>query len=173
MIIANGESDNVLTYAGKHGKLGELIGKTVMAAVKESLHLHMGLSAKSQHSIGARLKRYQVAEKAFCDKLDQFPDVNMAKADFVHQLHLLDGNKEMVIYTSLFVHLLDQLQWGLLSLNETVIGGEMILGQIAATYSIEWQAQEGSWTEPEACIDFMLDRFVTIVTMVAIALNKN
>ena len=42
MIIANTESDNLLTYAGQHGKLGELIGVTVMDAVRQSLDRHMG-----------------------------------------------------------------------------------------------------------------------------------
>src|SRR5690606_26978843 len=49
--VSNAESDIVLTNAGKHTRLGELIGKTVKDAVKEALFKQAGICANSQHSL--------------------------------------------------------------------------------------------------------------------------
>ncbi len=169
MIIANAESDNVLTYAGKHGKLGELIGRMVMQAVTESLEKHMGLSKESQHSMVARLKRYHVTEKTFCDKFNESTACKMTMADFVHRIHSVDGNGEMVAFTSLFVHLLDQLNWGLIAVNEMVSAGNSLLIQMAKYFKNDWMAKEVSVTDEKDCIQSMLDNFVAVICAGAVA----
>ena len=106
VIITDPDSPNRLTYAGKHSKLGELIGRTVMKAVKKALFLQTGLSPEQQFNIFSRIGRYGINH----DKLlKEKPDLDR------HQLDTLSNRADMVSLTSLYVHLLDQLSWGLLS----------------------------------------------------------
>lgn len=125
MVIANGESENCLTYAGKHGKLGELIGRTVMAAVKESLEKHMGLSVLSQHNMLARVKRYKISENDFIE------NISFDKAEALEQLHQISQDSQILLYTSWLVHLWDQDDWGLISKEETQLGQEILIAQLA------------------------------------------
>lgn len=172
MVIANAESDNTLTYAGKHGKLGELIGRLVMEAVKESLGKHMGLTTKSQHSMLARLKRYGISEKSFCDKLNDFSsNEKYAMAEFINNIHNIDSKEEIVTLTSLYVHLLDQLHWGLISINEAEIAGKIILQNIAEQIKTNLHWEDICDTNKEECTKLMLDSFVTTIYMGAVA-NK-
>ena len=62
IIISNSKSKKRLLFAGKHSKLGELIGLTVKAAVKEALFLQSGLCPESQHSLLKRGKRFGINE---------------------------------------------------------------------------------------------------------------
>jgi adenosylcobinamide amidohydrolase len=60
IIVANAESKWTLNNSGKHSKLGELIGKSVKAAVKEALRLQTGLSPEKQHNVLKRTDRYGI-----------------------------------------------------------------------------------------------------------------
>lgn len=102
IIIADAESEITLTDAGKHNKLGELIGKTVMAAVKEALYLQTGLCAERQFNIFRRTDRFGIT----AENTDVSTDIAI--------------KPELVIYTSLYVHLIDQLMWGLISEQDAV-----------------------------------------------------
>lgn len=94
IIVSDLTSPVKLTDAGKHYKLGELIGRAVITALKEALYLQSGLCAWNQFDIGARIGRYGITTKELPRKLSRQP--------------------ELVLYTSLYVHLLDQLTWGLI-----------------------------------------------------------
>jgi adenosylcobinamide hydrolase len=171
MIIANAESDNLLTYAGKHGKLGELIGVTVMSAVKQSLRQHCSLSEESQHSMLARLKRFGVTEIDFKEKRDALGGAQMRTlAEFINRIHIIDVASDVVTITSLFVHLLDQLSWGLITAAEAVSSGEFLLQKIAETYKAEWIREEGQFNRAADCQVHMLDRFVTVICACALSI---
>ena len=60
MIVCNAESELYLDGAGKHSKLGELIGKAVIAAVKKALAKQSGLTPTLQHNAFRRLKRFGI-----------------------------------------------------------------------------------------------------------------
>lgn len=60
IIVCNAESELYLDGAGKHSKLGELIGKAVIAAVKKALAKQSGLTPALQHNAFRRLKRFGV-----------------------------------------------------------------------------------------------------------------
>lgn len=174
VIIANAESDNTLTYAGKHGKLGELIGRLVIEAVKESLEKHMGLTAKSQHSMLARLKRYGITEKSFCDKLNDFsPSEKYSMPDFINNIHIMDSKKEIVVLTSLYVHLLDQLDWGLITGDEAEFSGKIILQGIAEQMGTDMQWEDICDANKKECIKTMLDSFVAAICMGASAIKSD
>ncbi len=173
MIIANSESDNTLTYAGKHGKLGELIGRLVMETVKESLEKHMGLTTESQHSMLARISRYGINEKNFCDKLDESLDgEKCSRAEFINNIHNISSNEKIVAMTSLYIHILDELNWGLISINEALFSSKVILKSISEEISVNFQWKESFVVNKEECIKLMLDYFVTTIYMSAVAEEK-
>ncbi|MCU6396733.1 adenosylcobinamide amidohydrolase, partial [Enterobacter quasiroggenkampii] len=68
IIVCNSKSKIKLTNAGKHSKLGELIGVAVKKAVKEALFLQTGLCAESQHSMLKRVKRFGIDENRILNK---------------------------------------------------------------------------------------------------------
>ena len=63
ILVSDAESPLRLTYAGKHCKLGEMIGCAVIRAVKESLFLQTGLNAERQLNLYARLGRFGVTRE--------------------------------------------------------------------------------------------------------------
>ncbi len=111
IIVSNPLSPVYLTFAGKHSKLGELIGRVVMKAVKEALYLQTGLGAVQQFDIFARLGRYGIAKQTIL-AASRHTDIN--------KLDALSKKNELVVMTSLYVHLLDQLQWGLISAEDAL-----------------------------------------------------
>ena len=62
IIVANPTSPLYFEGAGKHNKLGELIGQTVKQAVTAALKKQSGLSPAMQHDMLRRFKRYGVTE---------------------------------------------------------------------------------------------------------------
>ncbi|MHB1150841.1 MAG: adenosylcobinamide amidohydrolase [Eubacteriales bacterium] len=109
IIIADTESDIMLTDAGKHNKLGELIGKTVMRAVKEALYLQTGLCAERQFNIFRRTDRIGITAENTSVPTE------------------IASKPELVIYTSLYIHLIDQVMWGLISEQDAVIAAGNLL----------------------------------------------
>lgn len=131
MVIADAESKNTLTYAGKHGKLGELVGKTVMSAVKTALHKHMGVSADTQHNVIARTGRYGITKEVFEQRVKELPD-EYDTASVMEQVVQINSDGIAVGLTSMYVHLLDQYQWGLIKQDELLKCGTIVLKQLLA-----------------------------------------
>lgn len=170
IITADADSDFELTYAGKHGKLGEMIGITVKTAVKKALGKHMGLTPESQHSIEKRTFRYGLTQEKYWEaiqtenqiesleasqiengiksleaiqieneikSLESSPKdditlpIQVSEKKFKDKLNLLDQDGLMVSCTSLYIHLMDQLDWGLLDPEETEEPAAMLLSRMA------------------------------------------
>lgn len=124
IIVSNPQSEVKLTSAGKHCKLGELIGRTVIAAVKEALYLQTGLCADRQFHILERIGRFGVTkEKLWSMGIKR----GLTQAAFFARLDRLSKQSDLVIYTSLYVHLLDQLEWELISVQDTVDAAYQLL----------------------------------------------
>ncbi len=114
ILAANMDSSVRLTNAGKHSKLGELIGKAVKAAVKEALKRQSGLCPARQHQVIRRMDRFGITN----DALWQNYSGRRPRAEFEECLEELLGRGMLVAYTSLYAHLLDQAVWGMLSMEE-------------------------------------------------------
>ena len=117
--ICNPESSLKLTNAGKGSKLGELIGKTVMEAVKEALFRQTGLCPEKQRDILRIMGRYGLDEDTLWKEyqLRDF-DRKMTKADFIDRLDSMKKSPESVGTAFLYAHILDLLEWGLISPGE-------------------------------------------------------
>lgn len=133
ILIANPLSSTYLTNAGKHCKLGEYIGKTVKEAVKEALDRQSGLNPAFQHNILNRMDRFGITEDAvwrtYLQRLSE-KEKNLSpfvRAEFEDRLSQICRENTLVTYTSLYAHLMDQLDWGLLSPAEALPAGKQLL----------------------------------------------
>ena len=137
IVIANAEADLYLEGAGKHSKMGELIGKVVMKAVKEALNKQSGLNPQSQHSILKRLKRFGVTSETLWTKYCALEKNPMIKPEFLEVLFKVENEEVMVTYTSLYIHLFDQYLWELLSGSEIISVANRILCILAEHYQVD------------------------------------
>lgn len=136
IIIANSESDLYMEGAGKHSKLGELIGKTVKNAVKKALAKQSGLTPAKQHDVFRRLKRFDIKAgdmwRSYSAK-----DVAVVKPEYLLAAEKLAKEDIMLVYTSLYAHLLDQHLWELISAEEMQLAGQQLLKVLAEQYTVE------------------------------------
>jgi hypothetical protein len=147
MVIANPGSPLYLEDAGKHSKLGELIGRTVKQAVKEALLRQTGLSPQKQHSVLRRMNRFGVTEETLYQQyLQEYGMID--KQRFSTSLRQLDKEPALLTGTSLYVHLLDQFQWQLLSGEELTQAGNDLLLLTAGKYHVSPPALAVDELEP-------------------------
>ncbi len=107
-IFSNLESENVLTNAGKHSKLGELIGKCVAQSVKKAVKKQVWLSPKSQSNALVRLNRYSLDINEFYDDLD------CDKEEFIKLLQMDMKKQDNVAITTSVLNLIDEIDLDLI-----------------------------------------------------------
>lgn len=164
IVIANPISTLYLESAGKHAKLGELIGNTVLTAVKEALLKQTGLSPQQQHSMLRRFKRYGIVEESLWQTYAGDTENAVSKPNFMDVLYQIDSNTYLVSYAALYVHLLDELQWELLSGVEVRQAGNALLATVADKFGVE------APVIVDTCIDACLNSWETLVLNI---LRKN
>jgi len=117
-IISNLDADLSLTDAGKHSKLGELIGKSVIRATTAALKLETGLSPESQQNVLVRLSRFGVTEEDIWNvALKRFENLlpeTRLKENFVSCLREKAKDPELVALVSAVLHIVDEIEWNLL-----------------------------------------------------------
>ena len=139
IVVANAESDVVLTNTGNHSKLGELIGRTVKAAVKEALYLQTGLSPERQHDMWRRLERFGMTPNRFWEEYERIADERelndcLTKDVFFAYAEKSAKQDRAVMLASLYCHLLDQSMWGLLPSEEVLRVCDELLVMIAEIF---------------------------------------
>lgn len=121
-IITDPNSKLHISDAGKHSTLGELIGKSVISATTEALRLQTGLSPESQMDVLARLSRFSVTEEdlwQIAKELMKKSAINAVSQEiFLNNLHNCVKNPFLVAVTSATLHIIDEVEWGLLPQNE-------------------------------------------------------
>ncbi|WP_456000052.1 adenosylcobinamide amidohydrolase [Phascolarctobacterium succinatutens] len=136
IIIANSESNLYMEGAGKHSKLGELIGKTVKNAVKKALAKQSGLTPAKQHDVFRRLKRFDIKAGDMWQSYSA-QDAVVVKPEYLLAAEKLAKEDIMLVYTSLYAHLLDQHLWELISAKEMQLAGQQLLKVLAEQYAVE------------------------------------
>jgi energy-coupling factor transporter ATP-binding protein EcfA2 len=97
-----------------------------------ALERQTGLSPQQQHSVLRRLKRFGVNAETIWLRYAASNGRQIAKQQFFLDLRLIDQDQRLVTYTSLYIHLLDQFLWGLLSWEgENAAGKSTLLKLIA------------------------------------------
>ena len=136
IIIANSESELYMEGAGKHSKLGELIGKAVKNAVKKALAKQSGLTPAKQHDVFRRLKRFDIKAGDMWQSYSA-QDAVVVKPEYLLAAEKLATEDIMLVYTSLYAHLLDQYLWELISDKEMQMAGQQLLKVLAEQYAVE------------------------------------
>ena len=138
IVVANAASPLYLDGAGKHSKLGELIGRVVMAAVKEALEKQSGLSPEKQHNLLRRLERFGVtADTVWAAYQKRTGEKAVIKPVFLAALEDLVSSSALVPYGILYIHLLDEYLWQLLSSEETRAAADSLLAFLTAATETE------------------------------------
>ncbi len=142
IVVANSESPLFFEGAGKHSKLGELIGLAVMAAVKEALKRQSGLTPAQQHDLLRRLRRFGVTEEALWQRYREEAGADaLIKAQFIAALEKMTAVPALFPLGVLFIHLYDEHLWGLLEKGETWEAAEKLLKEMAT--ALRLKTQEG------------------------------
>ena len=105
-IFSNADCDNQLTNAGKHSKLGELIGNAVIEAVPKAIKKQVWISNKTQSNAMVRLNRYSLDINEFYDNLDD------DKLEFIRQLRIDARKQDNVAMTTSILNLFDEVENG-------------------------------------------------------------
>lgn len=103
-IFSNTDSDNRLTNAGKHSKLGELIGNAVIEAIPKSIRKQVWITNKSQSNALVRLNRYSLDINEFYDNLD------CDKLEFIRQLRIDAKKQDNLAITTSVLNLIDEVE---------------------------------------------------------------
>lgn len=103
-----------LGSAGHHGTLGELIGRAVARAIRDTLVWQNGLTPNRQCSCGQLLERFGTGAEALSARIVRLqPDTDLAElAD--RNRHALDRDPPGVAATAALIHLYDQVSWGVI-----------------------------------------------------------
>ena len=112
-VVADRTSPHCLTDAGKHSKLGEMIGLCVLEAIVKALELQSEMTALSQRDMLVRLERFGVDEDMYWKAASRIEGENR-KAGFLRALRDVSRNPSLVGSTCAVLHVMDEISWGLL-----------------------------------------------------------
>ncbi len=107
IICSNLDSDNLITNAGKHSKLGELIGKSIVESIHVAIKKQVWITQTSQSNVLVLLNRYKLDINEFYDGLNQ------DKHRFISQLKIDSKIQENIAVTSSILNLMDDVKKGI------------------------------------------------------------
>ncbi len=114
-VFSSLESENKLTNAGKHSKLGELIGKCVIESVKKAVKKQVWIYPKAQSNALVRLNRYSLDINEFYDGLD------CDKEQFIQSLQKEMKRQDNVAITTSVLNLIDEVEADLVEKDDALI----------------------------------------------------
>ncbi|HWQ63374.1 MAG TPA: adenosylcobinamide amidohydrolase, partial [Methanospirillum sp.] len=112
-VISNMDSPDIITWAGKHSKLGELVAACIIEATKQALFLQTNLSPDSQRDMLVRLGRFGVSEDQYWSCASSLDGEN--KRDiFIKNLRDFSRDPCVVTMTASLLHIMDEISWRLI-----------------------------------------------------------
>lgn len=111
IVLSNAECERRLYNAGKHSKLGELIGKAVTESVLSSMGKN-GATPVSQADVFKRLERFGITRTS-CKEYLAANGLDPGK-EFDASLERISKDKTMLSYVSSVLHIADEVSWGLI-----------------------------------------------------------
>ena len=130
-VFSNLESDNNLTNAGKHSKLGELIGQAVIDSVKQAVKKQVWISPKSQSNVLVRLNRYGLDINKFYEELD------CDKEQFIINLQKEMKKQDNVAIVSSVLNLFDEVENNLIKKDDVLVLAQNIINENCNNYPIK------------------------------------
>ncbi|RAP46299.1 MAG: hypothetical protein BZ136_07745 [Methanosphaera sp. rholeuAM74] len=112
-VVSNKDSDNHLENAGKHSKLGELIASSVREALFDALYLQTFMSYEYQSTVLSRMSRFNVFFDDFFEKSGF-----TSKVDYASMFYEVNKDNSTVSVVSSILNLVDEVNVGLLELND-------------------------------------------------------
>ncbi|MBQ2831496.1 adenosylcobinamide amidohydrolase [Methanobrevibacter sp.] len=114
-VFSNLESDDALTNAGKHSKLGELIAGAVIESVKKAIKKQVWISSRSQSNVLVRLNRFTLDINEFYDNLDY------DKEEFIKLLQKDMKKQDNVAIATSVLNLIDEVDCGLIKKENALV----------------------------------------------------
>lgn len=134
VIIAEQEAEHTCTDASGHSKLGELIGQCTKQAVKQALKNLSAASPARQFQVLKRTERFGITVGSLWDFYQRHEEdmcqigVTFSCASDMEQILMqYNQNSNALLVTSLYVHLMDQLRWGMIMQAEALREGKRLL----------------------------------------------
>ena len=153
IVVANSESPYYYDGAGKHSKLGELIGKAVKKAVKLALYKQTHLGPKQQHNLFKRLQRFGLSlDHLFEAYMSEYEADGYEKFEVLNTFEKYARSNETVVFSALWSHLVDEWLWGLLTDKELNYGLEQ-LGLVPIEPSGVYPSDSDPNFEPAGILD--------------------
>lgn len=106
-----------LTSAGKHAKLGELIGKAVYRAIKKTLALQNSLTPQGQCSAKTHLERFGADREIMIREMARDPLPEKEQKLLSDNFIAMERDPMVVAAVAALVHLRDKIAWGVLPLE--------------------------------------------------------
>ena len=133
-IAAMSNTGKPLTSAGKHCKLGELIGKSVSLSLRKTFVMQNDLTPERQCSVRVHLERFGTTEDIMKAEISQWL-TGETKELFLKNFVSLDRDPVVVAAVAAMVHLKDKITWGILpsECRPEILG--TYLAQLAAAVS--------------------------------------
>ena len=104
IIASNLDSDNLVTNAGKHSKLGELIAKSIIESIHVAIKKQVCITPSSQSNVLVLLNRYKLDINEFYSRLDE------DKHNFILQLKFDSKIQENIAITTSILNLMDDVE---------------------------------------------------------------
>ena len=130
-IFSNLDSDDKLTNAGKHSKLGELIGKAVIESVTKAIGKQVWITNNSQSNALVRLNRYTLDINEFYDNLD------CDKDQFIRQLKIDAKKQDNVAITTSVLNLIDEVENNLIKKEDALNLAQKMVNENCNSYPIK------------------------------------
>ena len=115
VILSDTTHPTVLTDAGKHAKLGELIARATIEATTKALYLQSDISPVTQCDMMRRLERFGIDEQRYWSVATTLSGAN--KRDlFIRRLREMSKDPRLVSVCCAVLHLADEVSWGVIPL---------------------------------------------------------
>lgn len=167
VIVANPGSPQHLSNAGKHSKLGELIGLAVIRATTAALEKETGLSPTSQQDVLVRLSRFGITEEDIWKAAVSRGIVENSSPEdrerFMQYLRIWAREPQSVAQAAAALHVVDEAGWGLIPeatardtiirileylKREVTVPEERPLEQVIATFARQIVRRSNTVTNP-------------------------
>lgn len=136
IIVADSTSPIKLTDAGKHSKLGELIGKCMIEAVIKSIGMQSGITAITQRDMLVRLERFKVDEAIYWKVASTLEGENK-KPIFIEKLRRVAKDPRLVSLTASVLHIVDEVSWGLIPENAGRKAAFAIMREVPSIFDMD------------------------------------
>lgn len=159
VIVADSESKKLYRDTGKHSKLGELTGLAVKEAVKEALFLQTRLCEKYQYNSLRRLERFGLSENDIFKYMKENLQEEIGRPDFSNHLDAIVRSRDNLILSSLTAHLIDQMDWNLISVEDALSGVNTLLKNYSREKHPEHEVPSMESTSKDQAVDDILSQW--------------